>query len=320
MPKRVLITGASGFVGANVARRALRDGHEVHLLLRPGHQPWRLAEIISHIHFHEAELADREAVRSAVSSIRPDWIFHLAAYGAYSYQIDSETMVATNILGSMHLLDACAELEFDAFVNCGSSSEYGIKNSPTAEDNVLEPNSVYAVTKAAATHYCQFISRARNLNCITARLYSIYGPWEEPTRLIPTLIEHCLRGVLPPLVRPETARDFVYVDDAVNALFVMASARTVPRGSVYNVSSGVQTTLRDVVELARDLMNVAAEPVWATMPQRSWDTSVWVGLPEKLGQATGWRAQTSLAEGLRSTVEFMRAHPELYGAPTNPSL
>ena len=97
-------------------------------------------------------------------------------------------MVETNLLGCAALVDACAEVGFESFVQTGSSSEYGYKDHAAREDDLAQPNSHYAITKLAATHYCQLAARLHNLNIVTVRLYSVYGPYEEPTRLIPTLI------------------------------------------------------------------------------------------------------------------------------------
>ena len=232
--KRVLITGGSGFVGANLARRALRDGHEVHLLLRPGHQSWRVDEIATDVRLHSTTLQNRDQVQTIVHSVKPEWIFHLAAYGAYSTQKDFGQMVQTNVLGCASLLDACTVDGFDAFVNCGSSSEYGLKDHAPNEDESLQPNSHYAITKAAATQYCNLAARAHAARVYTLRLYSIYGPYEEPTRLIPTLLLHALEGKLPSLVSPRTARDYVFVDDACDAIVSVASSSGVASG-IYNV-------------------------------------------------------------------------------------
>ena len=297
--KRAIVTGASGFVGANLARRLLTDGHEIHLLLRKSAQSWRLQEIAADMRLHEVELQDRDGVRRIVSEIKPDWVFHLAAYGAYPTQTVIDRMAGTNLIGSATLLDVCAETGIDAFVQTGSSSEYGYKDHPAAEHETLEPNSPYAVTKAAATHYCQLIARQRNMHAVTVRLYSIYGPYEEPTRLIPTLIVQGFEGKLPPLVSPRTARDFVYVDDAVEAILQVASEPALPRGSIYNVCTGQQSSLEFVVSVARHLLGITAEPVWSSMLGRSWDTDVWVGSPIALERDTGWRAGIDVATGLR---------------------
>lgn len=305
--KRVLLTGASGFVGANLARRLFSDGCRVHLLLRESYQHWRLQEISSECEILLGDIADRDAVRRAVFTAKPDWVFHLAAYGAYSSQVGFEKMLATNVTGCANLLDACIESGVGAFVQTGSSSEYGYQSHPTSEDDRLEPNSHYAITKAAATHYCQFTARQHNMHAVTARLYSIYGPYEEPTRFIPTLLMHALRGELPPLVSPETARDFVYVDDAVDALVRLASAEHLAPGAIYNVSSGMQSTIADVVRETRELLAVPAQPVWGQMAARAWDTGVWVGQANAIRQDTGWKAKTGLREGLSRTVAWLKS-------------
>lgn len=309
--KRTLVTGASGFVGANLVRRLLNDGHIVHLLLRDRHQHWRLEEISMHCQITLGDIANPEAVRRCIAAAKPEWVFHLCAYGAYPSQAGFEQMLATNVTGCANLLDACIEAGVDAFVQTGSSSEYGYQSRASREDERLEPNSHYAITKAAATHYCQFTARKHNFHAITARLYSIYGPYEEPTRLIPTLLVHALRGELPPLASPHSARDFVYVDDAVDALIRFASEPRLRSGAIYNVASGVQTTLANVVAAARELLNVVDEPAWGGMSPRPWDTDIWVGDPTATRHDTGWTAQTDLFDGLSRTARWLQENPGL---------
>ena len=141
-----------------------------------------------------------------------------------------------------------------------------------------------------------------------------YGPWEEPTRLIPTLTTKGLAGELPDLVSPDVARDYVYVDDVVDACLATVSAGD---GEIYNLGTGVQTALSEVVEIARGVLGIEAEPRWGTMPERSWDTSVWVADAGRLETKLGWRAQVEFETGLRQTVEWLRDTPgmlELYRA------
>ena len=308
--QRVLVTGGSGFIGANLTRRLLRDGHEVHLLLRESHRTWRIRDIEGDVEILPVDLQDRNAVAGAVRAIRPEWVFHLAAHGGYWTECDAGRMAATNVSGSMALIDACAETGVGAFVHTGSSSEYGYTDHAAREDARIEPNSVYAITKAAATHYCQLVARQRGVNAVTARLYSIYGPLEEPSRLIPRLVTYGVRGQLPPLVSPRTARDFVYVDDAVQAVLQIAGAPPAPPGAVYNVCSGVQHDLASVVSIARKLMHVAAEPVWSQMPPRPWDTGTWIGSPDLMKHEIGWTSETTFEAGMQRTIDWFRDMPD----------
>jgi dolichol-phosphate mannosyltransferase len=275
-------------------------------LVRPGGDRWRLDG--QSVELVEADLRDTEAVRTAVDQARPDLVFHLAAHGAYSWQRDSTGIMQSALLGTVALVDAVAEQGCERLVNAGSSSEYGFKDHPPREDEPVEPNSPYAVAKAAATMYCSMAARERGLATSTLRLYSAYGPLEDPRRLISRLVEHGLRSELPPLVAPDTARDFVYVDDVIDA-FLAAADRAEP-GAVYNIGSGRQTTLGELVELARDELEIAAEPDWGSAAARDWDTSVWVSDPGLAREQLGWTPRVGLREGLRLTADWLRDSPE----------
>jgi nucleoside-diphosphate-sugar epimerase len=310
-PKRVLLTGAAGFVGASLSRRLVRDGHAVTAVLRPGGSRWRLEDLGAELSTAEVELADPEAVAALLRACRAEWVFHLAAHGAYSWQEDFGQIVESNLVATHNLLTAAAESGCAAFVHAGSSSEYGYKDHPPAETERVEPNSVYAVTKAAATMLCAHVGRERGLRTTTLRLYSVYGPWEEPGRFIPTLIASGLRGGLPPLVSPETSRDFVYVDD-VHEAFLRAASSDTPPGAIYNIGSGRQSTVRAIVDLAVEQLQIRQSPEWGTLPQRRWDTKTWVADNTAARQELGWEPATSLHDGFAATVAWLKAQPRLW--------
>jgi nucleoside-diphosphate-sugar epimerase len=301
-PKRALVTGAAGFVGANLVRRLLAGGHDVQALLRPGGDPWRLESV--DVPRLELDVCDRSALERALDATRPDWIFHLTAHGAYSWQTDRHAIVETNLLATIGLLEAAAARGFEAFVHAGSSSEYGYRDHAPSEEEAPEPNSDYGAAKAAATLYAGFVGREHGLPVVTLRLYSAYGPWEDRNRFVPTLVEHCLRGELPPLVNPDVARDFVYVDDVCDAFLRAVTAEVAP-GSIYNIGTGRQTTIAEVVEVARRLFDVKDEPRWGSMPNRPWDTSLWVSNPSRAERELGWRVRIDLETGLLATAEWL---------------
>lgn len=318
--KRVIMTGATGFIGANLDRRLLTDGHEVHLLVRQGYSPWRIEAIRADVQLHEVNLGDEGGLTQVVRNIRPDWVFHLAAYGAYSYQTDLRRMVETNITGTMNLVAACLKTGFEAFVNTGSSSEYGFKDHAPSETEWLEPNSHYAVTKASATLFCRYTAQRRGVQLPTLRLYSVYGPYEEPTRLMPTLIVRGLNGELPPLVNPDTAHDYVYVEDVVDAYLLAASQPNQEPGALYNVGTGIQTSLREVVEVTRCVLRIAMEPKWSSMTNRLWDTNVWVSDNRKIRAELGWRPRHTFEQAFRLMANWFRDNPALWGVYREPHL
>jgi nucleoside-diphosphate-sugar epimerase len=310
--KRTLVTGGTGFVGANLARRLLADGHTVHLLVRPGYHDWRIAEIRDAVVVHEVDMRDRDALDAVLRTVRPDWVFHLAVHGAYPSQRDTKQIVETNIVSTCNLVEAALAAGVEAFVNTGSSSEYGFKDHAPSETEWLEPNSMYAVTKASATLFCRYIAQSQHVRMPTLRLYSVYGPYEEPTRLIPTVIAHGMRGALPPLVDPEIGRDFVYVDDVVRAYLMAAASAGGEPGAVYNVGTGIQTTIREVVAVARAELGIPAEPAWGTMAGRQWDTHVWVANNERIRRELNWSPAFTFSEGFRRMVEWLRNRPSLH--------
>jgi UDP-glucose 4-epimerase len=309
-PRRALITGGTGFVGANLVRRLLAEGHEVLLLVRPGHARWRLEGVEEGVTWVEVALDDEARLRRALADLRPQWVFHMAAHGAYAWETDALAIMRTNVIGTASLVEACLEVGFEAFVNAGSSSEYGFKDHAPREDEALVPTSRYAVGKAAATMYCTQAAIAAGAPIRTLRLYSVYGPWEDPRRFVAQLAAQGLAGRLPALASPDVARDYVHVDDVCEACLAAARGGC-PPGAVYNVGTGVQTTLRQAVETARRVLAIETAPRWGAIAGRAWDTSTWVSDSRRLRQELNWRPAVDFEAGLVRTAAWLRSNPGL---------
>jgi nucleoside-diphosphate-sugar epimerase len=305
-----LVTGAAGFIGACLADRLVTEGVRATLVVRPGSDRWRLTKIETEAEIREVDLRDGPAVRRLVAAAKADWVFHLGAHGAYSWQTDPDAIFAVNLSGTRQLAQAALERGVEAFVHAGSSSEYGFKSSAPSEDDAPEPNSWYAVSKTAATLSIQYLARQHDQRLVTLRLSSVYGPWEDPRRLVPTLLSHGLRDRFPRLVSPEISRDFVYVDDVCDAFLAAAAAKRLPH-QIYNVGSGRQTTVGELVEIVRRQLSITGEPEWGGYATRIWDTKTWVSDPRRIGMDLGWTARTELAQGLAATTAWLQQQPEV---------
>jgi len=307
------VTGAAGFIGCSVVRRLLARGAEVHLLLRPDAATWRLADI-GDVRVHHVDLPDAAAVQAVVRESAPAAVVHLATHGAYESQADNQRILKSNILGSLNIMEASLGAGVRVFVNLGSSSEYGVKQEAMRESDRLEPNSVYAVAKAAQTHLATLMAAKGRMSAITFRLFSVYGPWEEPDRLIPTVIRRARAGLPLEMASPDTARDFVYVDDVVDALVDFGRLQDL-NGQIFNLGSGVQSTLRDVVDLVLSVARSRSEVRWGAMPARRWDTNCWQADISKARSDLGWEPRHTLREGIVRMATWMESAGPAYAPP-----
>jgi polyisoprenyl-phosphate glycosyltransferase len=300
----ILVTGASGFVGANLFKKLYEVRDDVYAIVH-GEQRWRLRDVPDEQTI-EVDLNDYVLTRHLVDSSSPQTVFHCAAYGAYSFEDDATLIYQTNFQSVVNMVDRLASRPFTAFISAGSSSEYGTNCTAPPEDSLCEPNSPYAVSKVAIANYLHYMGKQQGFPAVNLRLYSVYGPLEDTSRLLPTLLREASAGRLPPLVDPRTSRDFVYVDDVCEA-FILAAIRMHPglHGESINIGTGVKTTISDLVELTRDVFHLEVEPVFDTMAGREWDLSDWYSDPSKALREIGWSAHTALRDGLESMSRWV---------------
>jgi len=304
----ILVLGGSGFVGANVLRSFSRYRDDVYgsasrlPAWRLGGLPMRNVKV--------TDLLIDSNLDQLLDAVQPRTIIDCVAYGGYSFETDSQLIYQTNFNLVSRLLARLEKRRIAAYVHAGSSSEYGYNASGPCEGAALAPNSHYAVSKAAASNLIYFYGKKSGVPCVNLRLYSVYGPMEDASRLIPTLVRCGLDGGYPEFVHPNISRDFVYVDDAVEAFLDAAlNLDEADYGESMNVGTGCKTTIGETAEIAKELFSIPIGPVFS-MPSREWDLPDWYANIGKVRARIGWEPRTAFREGLVKTTEWFRSLPD----------
>jgi len=309
--KKVLITGSTGFIGTNLVRRFLKIGAEIHILTRTTSNKWRIKDVLKYVNEYCVDLLDYEKLEPIILDIKPEMIFHTATYGGYPFQKDVDKIIQANFIGTVNLVNACKKADFELFANTGSSSEYGVKSKPMTEEDILEPANDYGVSKAAATLYCQAVARREKIPIVTLRLFSPYGYYEEPTRLIPSVVISCLKGINPEVSSSNSVRDFIFIEDVIDAYMKIAEASDI-NGEIFNIGYGKQHSVGEVVSKIVELTGNYIRPKWGSVSPRANEPNIWQADIAKAKDVLRWEPKYSLEKGLTNTVKWFMENMVLY--------
>lgn len=310
----ILVLGASGFIGANLLRLLLKYRPDA-FGTSSNASAWRLEGVPTE-NVVPGDLLIEQSLLGLLDTVRPRTVFNCLAFGAYSFQTDASLIYRTNVDLTARLVEELQKRGVHRYVHAGSSSEYGDDASGPSEDVALHPNSHYSVSKGAAAGVLYYAGKKQGFPGVNLRLYSIYGPYEDSSRLVPVAILNGIAGKPSQFVDPEISRDFLYVDDACEAFFDAALNLPESRyGESYNIGSGIKTTIGDFARLCQTLFHLPGEPQF-TMPARRWDVAQWFANPAKAATDLGWQARTSLHDGMERMTAWVRGidHPERYVA------
>lgn len=309
---RVLLTGVAGFVGARLARALLAQGAEVHGLLSPDTDAWRLDTLDApargagrSLHLHRLDLLDYPVLQDVVDAVRPQYVLNLARRHCGPSLAERVQALCNNTVGVMHLLEATSRHKYLRLVHLGSSTEYGPRGRPLLESDALAPRSFYGVTKAASSLLCQQWAHAQGLPIVVLRPFLAYGYGEPPSQLIPVAVRALLSGGEIALTGSGCRRDWVFVDDLVDACLLALGCRAAD-GEVINVGSGQQWANEEVVALLEQILGVRARLCIGGYPEGPWDAPHWVADLDKAHRLLGWKPRHTLPEALEQYVPWLR--------------
>jgi len=304
---KVLITGASGFVGSHVARLLVAEGCEVYALVRESSNRWRIRDILPSMYLRQSDLVAFENVNTYLQEIKPELCIHLAWYAVPGKYLNSQENL-DSIQASINLLSQLAELGCKRFVGIGTCFEYDLSLGYLSESSLTKPITLYAATKVALSTILQQFAQITEMEVAWIRLFYQYGPMEDERRLIPGIISSLLRDEVVKTTKGEQIRDFLHIEDVASAIWAVAKSNV---SGVVNVGSGQPVT---VGQILLELGNLLGKPDLihlGALPYRPNDPMFICANNELLIKKTDWTPKYNLTTGLKNTIEWYKVHLNL---------
>ncbi|MCK4736034.1 MAG: NAD(P)-dependent oxidoreductase [Methanophagales archaeon] len=302
--RTIFLTGASGFIGSHLLKRLTKEGCEVHISVRKSSSLWRIEDVVDNCICHTIDLTDSDGVKSSIKKIKPAIIFHLAAYGVDYRKQNIHQAVDVNINASVNLFESFLENRGFRFVHTGSCFEYGYKNTPISEEDLPNPTSVYGITKAAAVQLLSLMSKqSQHGNLVILRPFGIFGELEGIHRFFPQVIDKLSRCLTVQITGGEQVRDYIYVEDLIDAYLMAAVVPVQNRVEIINIGSGKGITLKEIALcIAKQLGANENLLQFGAIPYRPDEMMYLVANIEKAKGILGWKPKTSLEKGIENMI------------------
>ncbi|NPA80287.1 MAG: NAD-dependent epimerase/dehydratase family protein [Thermotogae bacterium] len=309
---KVLLTGASGFIGSHTVEELVREGFDVRVFLRynstgyVGNLTRLPREILDHLELHWGDIRDYTSTRRATEGV--DAVLHLAAQISVPYSFQNPIDFAmNNVVGTTNLLKAALEAGVSKFIHVSTSEIFGGSNEPLSEDSPRRPRSPYAASKVGADAMVRSFHYAYGLNTFIVRPFNTYGPRQSPRALIPWIILQALKGDTVRLGNLKPRRDFTYVKDTARAL-VLALLRDTPPGGEVNLGVGRSYSVLDVVRTVEEVLGkrlkVVQDP--ALVRPQAMEVFNLVSDNRRAREILGWEPRYTFREGISLTIDYFR--------------
>lgn len=307
--KKILITGATGFIGTHLVRRLANLGAEVLALSRTQS---KMPGKVDGVKFRRASLLDFDELSCSIEKFKPQKIVHLASLVNLerSYRV-AQKCIRVNIEGTLHLLEALRKIPFDIFTYVSTTEIYGTGKIPFQEEQKECPPSPYAVTKLSGEQFCQLYGKAFGYPVCILRLSSCYGPGQAPERLIPSIILSCLKAKPIRINSGNQKRDFLYVEDAVEGI-LQSLVRKTAVGQLINIGARKSYRFVDIAKKIKKLTGSNSAIILRQVPDRPAEASHWKCDSTKAEKLLGWKERCPLEDGLLKTISWFGSHLNAY--------
>jgi len=298
--KNFLVTGGTGFIGSHLVNRLVKMGEEVNVIAHSEKNFWRL-ENINKINIEIIDIKDFDKLNKFILKLNPDIIVHLAAYVNAERDLNGIDMaINNNFNGTLNLLKTLNNIDYDLFINTGTCEEYGDGEAAFQESQREHPVSPYSLSKTCSTYLCELFSRIYNKPIITVRPFLTYGPKQTSKMLIPELIRRGINGEKMELTEGEQSRDFIYIDDLIDALIVLINKYDKFNDyEIINIGTGKQILIKEVVNIIEGFFPKNKFKL-GELPYRKGETMEFYSDNKKI-RKLGWKPSLEIETGLNKT-------------------
>lgn len=294
--KRGFVTGATGFIGSYLVRELLRQNYDVAILVRPESDLWRIEDVQQEVRQVIWDGVTVDSFSELFREFAPHTVFHLGWSGVGNVHRNQMSQLTENINFSVALTHLSVECGVQQFVGAGSQAEYGPVNARIDESVLPRPTTLYGAAKLSVGILTERIAALGGMKHAWLRIFSTYGPKDNPQWMLPSLIGCLHRGERPALTLGEQLWDFLHVEDAARAFVAVAEPGV---SGVFNLGSGEANPLRTVIEMVRDFINRELPLGFGEVPYRPDQVMCLQADVTRLRQLTGWSPRVPLELGLK---------------------
>jgi len=304
--KRILVTGASGFIGKHLVRKLIKKQFRI-VCFDLNFDENFILEFSGQVELICGNLMDTQIVKKTIKNFSPEYVFHLAGSKSRTNSlIEFKTSNEINYLGTLNLFEVlldCKNLKLVTIL--GTIEEYGHTCSPFKEDSQELPNSAYGLSKLSTTKLAMIFYQQFNLPVVVLRPSIAYGPHQGEEMFIPALIKSLLKQQPFKMTEGNQLRDFLFIDDLTDALIKGISCICL-EGQIINIASGTSITIRDIAMKIAEMTNNKEDLKVGKLPYRNFEIMNYTVDIMKASTLLGWFPKTNLYEGLEKTISFYK--------------